>query len=383
MGKSRIIEGTAGDSELQADGKLLRRGSWRHLVLSQVHELEAELKLAHQAPDVHLANAQGFLDDAKVALRARTTPTRWFNGTNHEAAFQALHHAAAESAYVLPDSMLAARLPMLITYGESELGVRDPRVDAARRLTRRHAHIIQLDGHGLSLGHMFDIYDRAAVAEMVHDSYASADEKYAATRAYRNRILRLTGVALAVLAAVLVIAGLWGWTLEPRESTTTTGGPVQWKDTISATGSLAFLAVAVMGAVGGFLSGVRSVARTGGTRNPFALPFFQMLLKLPVGGLSAIVGALALQAGYFPGVLPTATFSGLLVWSVAFGAAQQGITRLVNRRVEGLIDSDESADEEPDNTGSTPPTPSSTPSAAQNRARPTIRTPWAHPGQEG
>lgn len=85
-------------------------------------------------------------------------------------------------------------------------------MDAARRLTMRHAHIIRLDGHGLSLGHMFDVYDRAAVAEMVHGSHASAGEKYAASRAYRNRILRLTGVALAVLAAVLAIACSWNWT---------------------------------------------------------------------------------------------------------------------------------------------------------------------------
>jgi hypothetical protein len=76
--------------------------------------------------------------------------------------------------------------------------------------------------------------------------------------------------------------------------------------------------------------------RTGGTRNPFSLSWWQARLKLPPGALTAIVGVFALQSRAFPAV-PATGWTELLMWAVAFGAAQQAITRFVDSRVRGLV----------------------------------------------
>jgi hypothetical protein len=72
-------------------------------------------------------------------------------------------------------------------------------------------------------------------------------------------------------------------------------------------------------------------------RNPFSLPFFQLLLKLAMGPLFAIVGVLILQSGLVKDLQPAKDLEGLLVWATLFGAAQQSVTRFIDKRVNGLL----------------------------------------------
>jgi hypothetical protein len=72
-------------------------------------------------------------------------------------------------------------------------------------------------------------------------------------------------------------------------------------------------------------------------RNPFSLPFFQLLLKLAMGPLFAIVGVLILQSGLINGLQPAKDLGGLLVWATLFGATQQSVTRFIDKRVIGLL----------------------------------------------
>ena len=174
------------------------------------------------------------------------------------------------------------------------------------------------------------------MAAMVRDAYAHSDEKYAATRGMRNRILMLTGAALAVLGLVIAAAAVWHWRLTPTTTVAVNGTVARWSEQPEPVGAAAFLAVSLLGCLGAFLSGIRSVSRTGGTRNPFSLSWWQTWLKLPVGALSAIVGVFALQSRAFPAV-PATSWTELLMWAVAFGAAQQAITRFVDMRVRGLV----------------------------------------------
>ncbi len=60
------------------------------------------------------------------------------------------------------------------------------------------------------------------------------------------------------------------------------------------------------------------------------------IMDVPVGALTAIVGVLALQSHSFPAD-PAAGWAELLTWAVVFGAAQQAITRFIDKRVEGIV----------------------------------------------
>jgi len=155
-------------------------------------------------------------------------------------------------------------------------------------------------------------------------------------RGLRNRILVLTAGAISVLALVIAAAAIWDWQLTPTATVKVNGSVAKWTDMPLPAGAAAFLAVSLLGCVGAFLSGVRSVPRTASTCNPFNLSWWQSWLKLPVGALSAIVGIFALQSRAFPAV-PATSWVELLTWAVAFGTAQQAVTRFVGMRVQGAV----------------------------------------------
>src|SRR5439155_554788 len=86
-------------------------------------------------------------------------------------------------------------------------------------------------------------------------------------------------------------------------------------------------------AEGVLVTAIPPVARANGVRNPFGLPLFQLLLKLAMGPLFAIVGVLILQARLINGLQQAQDLRGLLVWATLFGAAQQSVTRVIDQRV--------------------------------------------------
>jgi hypothetical protein len=334
--------------------RLVSRDSWRHLVLARIEELQCDLDGSGRE-SLHAANVRELIRVAHDAVyhvpldlgwfrRQVDAGVRWWNGTCRERAFGALHLAEAEAVFLMSDSRLAARLPMYVAYGEQQLTATDARVVSVRSLLHAPRLAVRHDDDGrLCRVHRFGPDQRSKISQLVHDSYAAVDEAYAASRTYRNRLIRLSLIAAGVTAAVVVAAGVAGWALDPPNvPVVTSDGEIETAQWVGGEGQAPagagpFAVIAVMGAVGAFLSGINSVVRTKGSRNPFSLPLYQMLVKLCVGGLSAIVGVAFLQVGFVPGVPPAVTMSSVLVWAVGFGAAQQAITRLVDRRVADLV----------------------------------------------
>lgn len=116
-----------------------------------------------------------------------------------------------------------------------------------------------------------------------------------------------------------------------------TGGIKAWGDFPLTVRVWGVLSIAGLGMVGALLSGMPAVMRSDGTRNPFSLPRWQGLVKLPTGGVTAILGLIALRAEWIPG-RPPESWAEVLVWAAAFGAAQQVITRLLDTRVQNLLE---------------------------------------------
>ena len=325
---------------------LKHHAAWRQVAylsaVSLQHDLEEFCDKENQQAYTHITE---LLQGAVRTLRGRSWPWSWFQGALQEGTFPALHEAAWRLLLIMNSDQLLARLPWLITWCGSKLGMDDQRVRDAQDILRRSAHRhfrpqrLQINGDAVGAWHTsfrLTSQERATVAVMVRDAYARSDEDYAATRGMRNRILVLTGAALAVLGLVIAAAAVWQWGLTPTTTVAVNGTVALWSELPVPVGAAAFLAVGLLGCLGAFLSGIRSVSRTGGTRNPFSLSWWQTWLKLPVGALSAIVGVFALQSRAFPAV-PATGWTELLMWAVAFGAAQQAITRFVDVRVRGLV----------------------------------------------
>jgi len=339
------LDGAGKAAPREKERPLRRRAAWR-----QVAYMET-IALRHDLDDLCDKHNQGNVNDirhllkhARLSLADISGPWAWFQGTAQEQTFLALHEAQWRLLLIMKPEYLLSRLPALITFCDSALGADDQRVGEARGIVKRSSrrrlppHGLQASSNAANSQAAFRLtgHERATVATMVRDAYIQADEDYAATRGIRNRILLLTAAAAVVLALVIGAAAVWHWALTPTATVAVNGSVAKWSDVPPPAGAAAFLAVSLLGCLGAFLSGIRSVSRTGGTRNPFSLSWWQTWLKLPVGALSAIVGVFALQSRSFPAV-PATSWTELLMWAVAFGAAQQAITRFVDIRVRGLV----------------------------------------------
>jgi hypothetical protein len=325
--------------------QLERRAAWRQVAYMDAVSLQHDLEDLCSKRDPQVGNhiAQ-LLQNALLDVRRKSWPWAWFQGFPQERSFTALHAAQWRLLLIMDSEHLLARLPWLVKYCGAILGADDQRVRDAQEIIERSSHRrlypqrLQVNGHGANRHTSFRLteHERATVAAMVRDAYAQSDEGYAATRGLRNRIIVLTVGAASVLTVVIFAAAAWQWSLTPTTNVAVNGTVATWSGSPEPTGAVGFLAISLLGCVGAFLSGIRSVSRTAGSRNPFSLSWWQTWLKLPVGALSAIVGVFALQSRAFP-AMPATGWTELLMWAVAFGAAQQAITRFVDSRVRGLV----------------------------------------------
>jgi hypothetical protein len=324
---------------------LRRRAAWRQVAYMDAVSLQHDLEeLCDRGDGQARDHITRLLRNVLGALESRSGPWAWLQGTLQEQTFMALHEAQWRLLLIMNSEHLLARLPWLVTYCGGLLGTGDQRVRDAQEILKRSGHRqrlphrMQINGHAANWHTSFRLteHERATVAAMVRDTYIHSDEKFAASRSLRNRILMLTAAAAAVLALVIAGAAVWQWQLIPTTSVSVNGNVATWSEAPEPVGTAAFLAVALFGCLGAFLSGIRSVSRTGGTRNPFSLSWWQTWLKLPVGALTGIVGVFALQSRAFPAV-PATSWTELLMWAVAFGAAQQAITRFIDLRVRGAV----------------------------------------------
>jgi hypothetical protein len=165
-------------------------------------------------------------------------------------------------------------------------------------------------------------------AEVVHLTRAvhdARDARYAQSRGFRNRLIRLTLISLTALG--LLIAAF-----------ASNGIPLLSNDVHSFVG-IAVL-VALFGTIGALITAVPPLAMAPGTWNPFSLTLYQMLLKLVLGAVFAIVGVMLLQSKAIPDVQYPRSLPDLLVWALIFGAAQYSVTRVVDRRAAGIASND-------------------------------------------
>jgi hypothetical protein len=79
-----------------------------------------------------------------------------------------------------------------------------------------------------------------------------------------------------------------------------------------------------------------------GTSTPYAVPLMSLLLKLPTGALTALLGLLLLRAGFGPTV-SVLNQGQVIGYAVLFGAAQPLFLQFVDKRVQRLLGSVQTA----------------------------------------
>jgi len=97
------------------------------------------------------------------------------------------------------------------------------------------------------------------------------------------------------------------------------------------------LLIEIVGLLAASLAGAIALRRMRGTSTPYAVPVALIMLKLPAGALTAVLGLLFMRGGFVPGLSALDSSAQILAWAIIFGYAQQVFTRLVDSQGQDLL----------------------------------------------
>ena len=290
-----------------------RKAAWRQVVLSRARRARHELLCAWAASPPRRDLDRWGEEAAELILKAKDSALHavsfwsWLEGCYQEQAWLSLHEAEAQIIEVLPLEELRARADGLLGKAKHALGGDDPRIWYVKSLLREDATASEL---------------RPRLAHLARATYDALDDRYAQSRGYRNRLIRLTVTALAGIVLCLVAA---------------TMSTLDFGLTDHVGGWRTVMLILLFGSIGALVTAIPPLAKANGARNPFSLPLFQLLLKLTMGPLFAVVGLLILQDKLSGRFHTPPNLRGLLIWATLFGAMQQSVTRFIDQRVTRIL----------------------------------------------
>jgi hypothetical protein len=301
-----------------------------------------------------------------AAFRVDPIPGRWLNwwrGTLVDAAYHNVHAARGQMVDLYDDAEVDAEVPAALARVQATLHRDDPRSVKARGLAT-------LDPS----------QRRIMLRRLVEDGYEAQDLQHARLRSFRN-ILLMAAFSVLILVGATVLAVAINPTVMPlcfpREvprELANASATVE-RNLNCPTGSNRseplggdVLIVALLGLLGGALTAAISIRNLKGTSTPYDVPVALAMLKVPLGAFTAILGLVAIQGDFVPGLSVLDSQGQILAYALIFGFAQQVFTRLLDRQAEGLLSGlpveAASTPTNPSPPPLEPPVPRSTPEAS-------------------
>ncbi|CAN5241756.1 hypothetical protein BH11ACT1_BH11ACT1_12330 [soil metagenome] len=331
---------------------------WRLGVLRRVEAMEAELDIYEQqlVTGATGARLRSTLDAAKTACGTRPSTLReGWSGCRVERAWQRVHEARALMPVIAP----ASELPRLRTFAKDAAAAGLPATDG-----RRVAIETDALGTRLAAGAPQD-GDRWLISDTIRGAYERADERFIALRAWRNRIYltalgvvaTLVGLCLALTRwpAVVPLCFEQASSAEPAPGAAPPTVPL-CPTGLQAAGSTStsrdVLVVVVAGLLGALLVAVAAIRKGSPSTSTYRLTPALTAMRLPLGGITAVVGLLLAQGATKIGIAPIASQAELLIAAVVLGIAQEPITNLLEARARAVQDAaNDSGTSETDKSG--------------------------------
>jgi hypothetical protein len=329
---------------------------------ARLHAITAEGGLSPAEDTVALAVA-----DRLAAARAATTKSypmpgrlsNWWRGTLVEASFQNLHAAEALLATIYPPVAVWAEVPEAAARAENTLGRDDPRWACAWEMYAERAALLD---PGLDAAHLTRW--RECLRKTIEVGFSAADLEHTRLRNFRNAVVGGT-VVLSIL--MLAFVGFvyanpsdvsFCFVPEPGEPPVCpTGGDGPQRDDV--------LVIALLGMLGGLLSGIVSIKNMLGTSIAYDVPQALAWLKLPLGALSAVGGLLVIRGQFIPGLSNLDTSDQILAYAFALGVAQQLLVGMIDKQAQDLLGSAPGkASGGPRPPAAPPPRPESSPTSS-------------------
>lgn len=296
------------------------RHEWREQVVAKAQDIRNRLVPVLPCSDDNrnrIQHVTWLLARAEGAASTESFITDWWRGSLQERAWQAIHQARVEIIELLgTDAEVRACAWDVVLKASQTLPSDDPRLNRVSRMLTQPRH----HGEHAEAASPKKI-SRPTVSYLAGAAYREADKQYAQSRSFRNRLIRLITITLFADALVLTagLMGLFKFNVPGSNDRRVT------------------LMIALFGAIGALLSAVNPLARNQGIRNPFNLPMFQLILKLALGPLFAVVGLAVITTQASTSGVSSLSPLDLLVLATGFGMIQQAATYQVDQPVRGLL----------------------------------------------
>lgn len=291
---------------------------WREVAGGRLADLRVELDRlpAGSRDDPCYADARRRLEEATQIVDAPRGLRALLNGAAVEAAWLRIHAVDVAVIRLATPDVVRARLPEIVSTGKELLGESHESVTAIREIIG-HAALTDCD--------------REVLAHSVKAVHAASDSENVRLRSFRNILLGATAV-MALLAVCFAVVGA---------HRSDTFGLVTSGTSLSG----ADIAIAeLLGLVSASLVGALAIRKMKGTSTAYAVPMAALLLKLPTGALTAVAGLLMVKAGIAGDGVSLTTNAHVVGYSLLFGASQQGITGMVDRQAQSLLNNVSSKD---------------------------------------
>lgn len=293
----------------------------------------------HSAADQCLAEAiRNHVGEARKAAKGGWPLMR--TGVRLARATSNLHAAEADLLRRATPDYLRGQLPNFDAHVRRHLPVDDPRRRRVEDLTHKNQD------------RQLDDVDRESLVGAVRAASSAAEREQQRVRSFRTIVLWAT-------ALLFVIAGLVGFlgVLRPAAVALCFApqqlevlvcpikqsplGPGQDVDVvvIATVDPWDVPLVEFVGMVAAGVTGAAALRLLRGSSTPFAVPVALIVLKLPVGALTAFLGLLLMRGGFVPGLTALDSTPQIIAWAVLFGASQQLVTGLVDRQAQSVLDS--------------------------------------------
>jgi hypothetical protein len=286
--------------------------------------------------------ANVILGAARDAVEDRSSLTAWWSGAGVDRALASIHEAELLLLQLAPDEELPWRGAVVLAHGVHHLGNEDPRLKLLEEHLRENENTL-------------DVEFRELAISVLHAANHVQETEIARARNFRD-ILLVSFAVTSLIVAVFIWSGYVNPTAvadklcfdppDPRNPAEDihvcpVGKPVEddgMPEQDDTAGGADVVLVALVGMCSATLTGAASVRHIRGTAGPYMVPLGLLLLRIPIGALSALIGLIVIHGEFIPGLSALDNSAQIIAWAVAFGIGQEALTRMIDEQGNRVLE---------------------------------------------
>ncbi|HEY5986355.1 MAG TPA: hypothetical protein VIV12_08270 [Streptosporangiaceae bacterium] len=316
--------------------------TWRHRVQVRAQVLLAELDVICSSTECHgsggahepayCRSARKLLQEAEDFIREPSNVVSWWSGKQYEGTLLRLHAAEVEITRLMTPVQAQSRADTVLALARPLCPGNDPRLLTVQQLTAKKYENAP------------DPRLPSALADLLQAAGYVEEERAARSRNFRNRLIRAGAVVLGLLVLALIAAWVVPGSipvcgqLARQGQTALTSCHRDGTSHVPADALYGDVALVMLfGMLGAALPMAARLQQFGGSWNPYGLPFYQEIVKLPIGALVAVGGLLLIHTNIAPLFKPPSDWNGVVADAVLLGIAQLVFTRAIDQRVSKML----------------------------------------------